>query len=150
MLHLEINVKRRHIYVLVAAIALIVTILPVSSWAAHQFTDVPNSNIFHDDIGWLADNGITLGCNPPTNDEFCPQDSDFCDDCMSGSFSPAAASKAANADCQRSKSPCAAGESRSAVSCHRGSAQSARPAASRQATTCSRRIGVSLLTAGSR
>ena len=74
MLHLEINVKRRHIYALVAAIALIVTILPVSSWAAHQFTDVPNSNIFHDDIGWLADNGITLGCNPPTNDEFCPQD----------------------------------------------------------------------------
>ncbi|MDJ0791996.1 MAG: hypothetical protein QNJ71_08870 [Acidimicrobiia bacterium] len=74
MLHLEINVKRRHIYALVLAIALIITIIPVSSWAAHQFNDVPNSNIFHDDIGWLADNGITLGCNPPDNDEFCPTD----------------------------------------------------------------------------
>ncbi len=74
VLHLEINVKRRHIYALVLAIALIVTIIPVSSWAAHQFTDVPNSNIFHDDIGWMADNGITLGCNPPDNDEFCPTD----------------------------------------------------------------------------
>ncbi len=27
---------------------------------------------FVDDIIWLADNGITAGCNPPTNDQFCP------------------------------------------------------------------------------
>ena len=74
MLHLEINVKRRHIYALVAAVALIVTILPVASWASHQFNDVPDSNIFHDDIAWLADAGVTLGCNPPANDEFCPSD----------------------------------------------------------------------------
>lgn len=29
--------------------------------ASHRFTDVPDSNIFHDDIGWMYDNGITLG-----------------------------------------------------------------------------------------
>ena len=23
---------------------------------------------------WLADNGVTLGCNPPANDQFCPGD----------------------------------------------------------------------------
>jgi hypothetical protein len=74
MLHLEISVKRRHIYALVAAVALVVTILPVASWASHQFTDVPDSNIFHNDIAWLADNGVTLGCNPPANDKFCPGD----------------------------------------------------------------------------
>ncbi len=27
---------------------------------------------FVDDIVWLAANGITAGCNPPTNDQFCP------------------------------------------------------------------------------
>ncbi|MGI9529538.1 MAG: hypothetical protein ACR2NG_07500 [Acidimicrobiia bacterium] len=74
MLHLEINVKRRHIYALIAAVALIVTILPVASWASHTFNDVPDSNIFHEDITWLADAEVTLGCNPPTNDEFCPGD----------------------------------------------------------------------------
>ena len=41
MLHLEINIKRRHIYALVAAVALIVTIVPAASWASHTFTDVP-------------------------------------------------------------------------------------------------------------
>ena len=39
-----------------------------------RFTDVPNSNIFHGDISWLADAGVTLGCNPPANDAFCPGD----------------------------------------------------------------------------
>ena len=42
--------------------------------AASSFTDVPDSNIFSDDIEWLAVMGITQGCNPPVNDEFCPSD----------------------------------------------------------------------------
>jgi hypothetical protein len=29
--------------------------------ASHQFSDVPSSNPFHDDIAWLADNGIAAG-----------------------------------------------------------------------------------------
>jgi hypothetical protein len=29
-------------------------------------------SIFSGDIVWLRDEGITLGCNPPTNDRFCP------------------------------------------------------------------------------
>lgn len=32
------------------------------------------SNIFHDDIAWLADADVTRGCNPPANTEFCPSD----------------------------------------------------------------------------
>lgn len=35
---------------------------------------MPDSNIFHDDIAWLADAEVTKGCNPPANDEFCPGD----------------------------------------------------------------------------
>jgi hypothetical protein len=72
MLHLEINVKRRHVYTLVAAFAVIMTIVPLASYAADKFNDVPDSNIFHNDIAWLADAGVTKGCNPPANDEFCP------------------------------------------------------------------------------
>jgi VCBS repeat-containing protein len=33
-----------------------------------------DESIFEDDIEWLAEEGITRGCNPPANDEFCPMD----------------------------------------------------------------------------
>lgn len=33
-----------------------------------------NDSIFEADIEWLAAEGITKGCNPPTNDRFCPED----------------------------------------------------------------------------
>lgn len=48
---------------------------PIGAYAADRFTDVPDSNIFHADITWLADVGVTAGCNPPANDQFCPGDS---------------------------------------------------------------------------
>jgi hypothetical protein len=39
--------------------------------ASHQFTDVPNSNLFHNDIDALVDSHVTTGCatNPP---RYCP------------------------------------------------------------------------------
>jgi subtilisin family serine protease len=37
-----------------------------------DFVDVSKDSIFYDDIQWLAQKGITKGCNPPTNDRFCP------------------------------------------------------------------------------
>ncbi len=36
-----------------------------------RFTDTLGS-VFADDIDWLAETGITKGCNPPSNDRFCP------------------------------------------------------------------------------
>lgn len=38
------------------------------------FTDVPADSPFRNDIAALADAGITRGCNPPDNTEFCPKD----------------------------------------------------------------------------
>ncbi|MGA9594508.1 MAG: hypothetical protein WBV06_00005, partial [Acidimicrobiia bacterium] len=38
------------------------------------FTDVDGGNVFAADICWLANQGITKGCNPPANTEFCPKD----------------------------------------------------------------------------
>lgn len=63
--------KRR---ALVAAIALVV-LVPTTAIAASSFTDVPDDSVFAADIDWMADNGITFGCNPPANDKYCPDQS---------------------------------------------------------------------------
>lgn len=47
---------------------------PLAISAADGFTDVPDSNVFKSDIDWMADAGVTKGCNPPDNTEFCPSD----------------------------------------------------------------------------
>lgn len=39
-----------------------------------MFEDVPAGHLFHDEIVWLAQQGITRGCNPPDNDRYCPDD----------------------------------------------------------------------------
>ena len=49
-------------------------LIPAAVYASHQFTDVPDANTFHSHIGWMADNDITLGCNPPANTRYCPND----------------------------------------------------------------------------
>jgi hypothetical protein len=38
------------------------------------FIDVTSTHPFLAEIEWLADEGITRGCNPPVNDRFCPGD----------------------------------------------------------------------------
>jgi len=48
----------------------------VEDWAVFQwptFVDAPFDHIFYGDIEWLAVEGITAGCNPPLNTEFCPE-----------------------------------------------------------------------------
>lgn len=59
--------------VLTAMVSVLIAV-PTAVWATHSFNDVPNSNTFHEDIEWLKQSGVTKGCNPPTNDEFCPED----------------------------------------------------------------------------
>ncbi len=63
---------RRTLLLLLTLSLSIAVIAPVA--ATPSFTDVPDTNIFSDDIEWLARVGITEGCNPPTNDQFCPTD----------------------------------------------------------------------------
>ncbi|MGF1666673.1 MAG: hypothetical protein ACFCVC_10430 [Acidimicrobiia bacterium] len=45
------------------------------SQVGSRFSDVDPDNIFKADIEWLADQGVTRGCNPPANDRFCPDES---------------------------------------------------------------------------
>ena len=72
MIRVEFTIGRRHLFVLVGILAIAVLAVPGVSWAAGRFDDVPDSNVFVADIEWLADAGITKGCNPPANTEFCP------------------------------------------------------------------------------
>jgi len=46
----------------------------VGSAGVSRFADVSDSSPFLNDIEWLADTGVTRGCNPPANDMFCPSD----------------------------------------------------------------------------
>ncbi len=47
-------------------------IAPVAVYAAGgPFTD-DDGSIFEADIEWMATNGVTSGCNPPANDNYCP------------------------------------------------------------------------------
>jgi hypothetical protein len=55
---------------MMAALALF--LVPVAAIAAAGFTDVADDNVFVADIQWMKDSGITLGCNPPANDRYCP------------------------------------------------------------------------------
>ena len=66
-----INVPRTSVLI---ALIIGLLVIPTAVFAGHQFTDVPDDNIFHDDIDAIADAGVTRGCNPPDNDEYCPED----------------------------------------------------------------------------
>ncbi len=66
---------RRRLRILLVFVVALAVLAPVAASASHTFTDVPDTNVFHGDISWLADAGVTLGCNPPANDQFCPSDS---------------------------------------------------------------------------
>jgi len=63
---------RRSVWLIAIVSALLAA--PMAVYATHSFNDVPASNTFHADIEWLKDSGVTKGCNPPANDEFCPDD----------------------------------------------------------------------------
>lgn len=64
--------KRRMIIGL--AVLLVIAMIPMAALAAGgTFTD-DDTSVFEADIEWLAGAGVTLGCNPPTNDQFCPEE----------------------------------------------------------------------------
>jgi hypothetical protein len=52
----------------IAALAAILAV-PIVVVASHQFSDVPDSNPYHNDIDALADSGVTSGCG---GGNFCP------------------------------------------------------------------------------
>ncbi|MCP3999174.1 MAG: hypothetical protein GY722_29530, partial [bacterium] len=57
----------------ILALAMVVMSPAAVSAADGTFTDDDDS-VFEADIEWMALNGYTSGCNPPTNDQYCPDD----------------------------------------------------------------------------
>jgi hypothetical protein len=73
---LEINARtgRRWTRLALAVAVLFAVSAPVAVFAAGgHFTD-DDTSVFESNINWMADNGITVGCNPPGNDHYCPND----------------------------------------------------------------------------
>jgi hypothetical protein len=63
------RIKRaRPLVLLVVALVFAAPVL-----AFDRFTDV-GPGVHHDDISAIAAAGITVGCNPPANDHYCPED----------------------------------------------------------------------------
>ncbi|MCP4306563.1 MAG: S-layer homology domain-containing protein [bacterium] len=57
----------------VVVLLVLAVLAPVAVFAAGgTFTDDDDS-MFEVDIEWMAASGITIGCNPPANDNFCPE-----------------------------------------------------------------------------
>jgi hypothetical protein len=49
-----------------------VNVTAMSAGPPTRFIDVPSTHTFYGDIEWLAEDGITKGCNPPANSLYCP------------------------------------------------------------------------------
>ncbi|MEO6350327.1 MAG: S-layer homology domain-containing protein [Candidatus Limnocylindrales bacterium] len=60
-MRITIELRRPAQRSVVLTIALLLLVVPGVALASHQFLDVPNSNPFHDDIGAIAEAGITTG-----------------------------------------------------------------------------------------
>ena len=73
MSHNQSGRARRRVTTIAATLAMIIGV-PIAVIAAHSFDDVPDSNQFHESIAWMQENGITIGCNPPANTQYCPED----------------------------------------------------------------------------
>ncbi len=62
--------RRRGVRMALSVVALAaLLVVPIGVFASHSFTDVPDSNTFHTQIGRVKGAAITTGCSPTT---YCP------------------------------------------------------------------------------
>ncbi len=65
----------RRVGLMVVTLLVVAVLAPVAVYAAGgTFTD-DDTSVFEADIEWMASTGITFGCNPPANDNYCPDKS---------------------------------------------------------------------------
>ncbi len=71
----DTSTRKRSLWIRYGFIALATALMlaPAAAYASHTFTDVPDTNIFHNDIQWMADNDITAGCGGGGT-LYCPTD----------------------------------------------------------------------------
>jgi hypothetical protein len=66
------RLPRRAVAVLL--VALLVAVVPLATLAAGPFSDLNTGSVHNPNIQAIAAVGITTGCNPPENTEYCPND----------------------------------------------------------------------------
>jgi len=72
--HFTAQIRRRTLKVALVVAIVVAATAPIAAFGVGgRFTDDDNST-FESNIEWLAGAGVTLGCNPPANDNFCPTD----------------------------------------------------------------------------
>jgi hypothetical protein len=70
---LIIHLSGRWLTVALAILLVAAVLIPAAAFAAGTFSDDDGST-HEGNIEWLASAGITVGCNPPANDNYCPGD----------------------------------------------------------------------------
>jgi hypothetical protein len=66
------DANRKRVWVIGVVVG--VMLIPATVFAVGgAFTD-DDTSIFEADIEWLAESGVTRGCNPPDNTRFCPEE----------------------------------------------------------------------------
>ena len=64
---------RRKVAMIVVVLA--VLIAPVAAAGATSlWADIPDDSIFVNDTNWMKITGVSIGCNPPANTNYCPKE----------------------------------------------------------------------------
>ena len=58
----------------IALALLVIVMVPIAVTAAGGYFTDDDGSVFEADIEWMAANGVTVGCNPPVFDRYCPND----------------------------------------------------------------------------
>lgn len=65
--------NRRRLRTVLTIVATAALVAPAAALATHGFSDVSSSKFYHAAVDWMKDNGVTVGCNPPSNTKYCPE-----------------------------------------------------------------------------
>ena len=71
---------RHHLLILLVVVTLL-SIPVAASGAISLWDDVPHDSIFVNDTNWMNVTGISKGCNPPDNTEYCPESNRSSEEC---------------------------------------------------------------------
>jgi hypothetical protein len=70
---IEMSWTRRRVLLIVVVLGVLVA--PVAAIGATSlWSDVPDDSIFVQDTNWMKITGVSRGCNPPQNTEYCPKE----------------------------------------------------------------------------
>ena len=64
----------RYRLIIIATVALLGLVPVAATGAISLWEDVPHDSVFVNDTNWMKVTGISKGCNPPDNTQYCPEE----------------------------------------------------------------------------